>query len=95
MPNTTTNSGVAKSAAKDANILMEDMVALKGDATNLVKDIKSNGSAVARESIEQLRNAGETRLQSIGEYAKENPARSLLAAFAAGIFASALFGGRR
>jgi hypothetical protein len=68
---------------------------VKKDATCVARNLKENGSSVAREGMDQLRTAGERQYQSLESRIIDEPAKSVLMAFGAGLIVSFLLGSRR
>lgn len=79
--------------------IKENAEALKGNAANLARHVIDDGkeavsrtSDKARETLQDLREAGKRELQHLEETVRANPTRSIAIAFASGIAACLLFG---
>jgi hypothetical protein len=78
----------------DIASLKSDAITLKKDAANLAKSLKDNGRSVAREGIDQLRTAGERQYKTLESRIVDEPGKSILIAFGAGLVASYLLKSR-
>jgi hypothetical protein len=80
---------------KEVQTLKEDISNLKEDAVTLARDVKASGKSVAREGIDQIYAGCETEFHKLEDHVKAKPGQSMLLAFAAGLVASFILGGRR
>ena len=90
-----TNSREIDGIKEDLRTLQDNVKSLKSNAVTLAHDLKAGGGAVAREGLDHLKTAGQDEFQKIESYVKAKPVQSLAMAFAAGLVANFLLGGRR
>ena len=78
----------------DVQAIREDLNILKSDAATLARDIRNNGGAIARDSVDQLRETGSRQFEKVESHVRNKPAQSLILAFCGGLVFSYLMGRR-
>lgn len=78
-----------------AQAIKSDLSSLRDDAVLLVSDVKEKSEGSIRAGIDHLFASTEREIQDIEKHVQEKPGQSILLAFAVGLFASYMLGGRR
>ena len=85
----------------DMDAIRKDIESLRGNIEDLTRHMKNEGAARmenvkdrVNDTISSYKETGMEKLESVERQVKEKPAQSMAIAFAAGMFASFLFGRR-
>lgn len=85
----------AKTKYPEVKEIKNDLESLKENTVELAKHVKEDGIEQAQEKAQSISAAAKKNLRKAEIHVKQNPIQSVAVAFAGGVIASMLLGGRR